>query len=372
MSDLLSGSEACARLVSVVSAETSGGYSTNPLLLKKPYPGAMVVDASLRSSFALTTDAGSSIEIGGVLTRREYSRVYPGLTTGDIHFVGLYRDDERLSIRSAARIERSLLADVVTSSIDALAGSQGRRLNYLAEAGLIWQPDAYTRIEPQFSYEGNRYSRTDLLANTSAAGARVNISRRVTPYATIGARVGTVRNAIDGQSNFWTTSFSLNADQRLAKAWRATLELGVERAGAQMSFGDPARAPVRARTILAGSVRLCHETSMLTACTAAGLQSEPSGLVGLERRLTISATASRQLRPDVTISMAGDYLRSSVKGTALPTLHAVTGSFLVEWRPVKALTAGARVEYRRRELLQGGAAGAGLIGLRLRYDWRRG
>lgn len=371
-SDLLSGSEACARLVSVVGAEVSGGYSTNPLLLKKPYRGAMVAEASLRPSFALTTDAGSSLELGGVLTHREYSRIYSGLTIGDINFVGLYRDNERLSIRSAARVERSLLADEVTSSIDASAGNQGRRLGYLAEAGLIWQPDQYMRIEPQLAYEGSRYSRTDLLANTRTAAARVNISRRITPYATIGARVGGVRNSIDGQSNFWTTSFSLTADQRLAEAWRATLELGVERVGAQMSFTDPARLRIRARTNLAGSVRLCHETSLLTACLTGALQSEPSGLVGLERRLTISATASRRLRSDVTISMAGDYLRSSIKDTALPTLHAATGSVELEWRPTKALKAGARLEYRRREFLQGGAAGAGLIGLRLRYDWRRG
>jgi hypothetical protein len=161
-------------------------------------------------------------------------------------------------------------------------------------------------------------------------------------------------------------------DQRLSPHWRASIEVGAERNGAHVIL-DPGALPRReaAQTRFAGQAEICKDGRLLTICLGARLDSEVSGLGGLERRAAASLTASRRLGRSLTLGATGEYQHVSVEGTDLPALDSMRADARLEWQLSRRLSLSGLIEYRRRELFAGDSVDAGFVGARLRYDWRR-
>lgn len=346
--------------------------SSNPFMEEGRDQSAVIGELSARPSLAITSVTGLSLAIEGVFTERRYSRRYGDFHIGNVEASGVYRRSERLSVFVSGELERGLLADALTSGIDAVTDVQGLHEDYAARAGLIWTPDPYFRFEPEISWVKTHYPSSSILRDTRVAAAEIAISGRMSPYATLGARIGAADNWAEGQSNFTSLSGFVTLDQRLSPHWRASIEIGAERNGAHVIL-VPGALPRReaAQTRLAGQAEICKDGRLLTMCLGARLDSEVSGLGGLERRAAASLTASRRLGRLLTLRTAAEYQHASVEGTDLPSLDSMRADARLEWQLSRRLSLWGMIEYRRRELIAGDSVDAGFVGVRLRYDWRR-
>ena len=345
--------------------------SSNPFMEEGRDRSAVIGELTARPSLAITSATGSSLAIEGEFTERRYSRRYGDFQLGNVQASGVYRRSERLSVFMSGDFERGLLADALTSGIDAVTDIRGLHEDYAARAGLIWAPDAYFRFEPEISWVKTHYPGPSALRDTRVAAAEIAVSRRTTPYTTLGARVEVANNWADGQSDFTSLSGFITLDQRLSPHWRATVGVGAERNGAHLVL-IPGVLPRReaAKTRFAGQAEICKDGHLLTICLGARLDSEVSGLGGLERRAAASLTASRRLGRSLTLAVAGEYQHVSVEGMERPALDSMRADARLEWRLSRRLSLSGLIEYRRRELFDGDSVDAGFVGVRLRYDWR--
>ncbi|HKX23279.1 MAG TPA: hypothetical protein VJM81_08405 [Rhizorhapis sp.] len=372
---LFHASPAMAEVEPRLTVDASVFLSSNPFLIPGSDLDTAIGEASARPAVRITSDRGSSLELSGVLTKRIYSRKrYKDFLIGNARAEGSYRHSERLSVLASAEFDRGILADQLTSGVDAAAGGQGLREDITARFGLEWQPNRHLQVDPDVTYVNTNYmgSATTFLRDTRIITPRLTLWRRTSAYTRLGGRVQVEFNSPDHEARFKTVSGFVTIDQRLSEHWELTAEAGAERIGAH-NLIIPGLPPIRekARTRFAGRVDLCHEGQRLTLCANASLASEPSGFGGSERRLAGSLSARHRVSERVTLVATGEYQHARLQGADLSSLDALRAEGRVEWNAARNFRIAGSVEYRRQDLLTGEKVKAGFVGLRLSYDWRR-
>lgn len=351
-----------------LAADAGVTASTNPLLLGGSDLEALLAEASIEPGVTFTDARGSSLELGGTLTGRRYSRRYGEYLLGGARATSTYRSSERLSASATASYDREVSADVLTESVATTADPRSIRNLYAGRMSLAWRPNARSELRPSVAYEKAAYEDSILLADTERLATDLAFSRRLSEATTIGLRATAARNAGDRQPDIETLALLATLDRRLGHIWRLTAEAGGERLGAFQVQGGPRRS---ARWLFSGHAALCGDGERTSGCIEAGMASAASGLGGLERRLSARASLSRRLNARLSLNLLADYQRSSLKsGLPLPDLESMRAQAGLEWRPGPATAFTVEGGYQRRDIGAGPTPDAAFLGLRFRWRSR--
>lgn len=354
-----------AQPVPRIEVEVRTLASANPLLVTGENRGAALVEITARPGVRFADATGTSFDLGAVVTRRQYSRRYGGFLVGRVDAVAERRESEFLSYGVAATYSRDVAIDLLTSSVEGAADPTAIRTAFTARASLTWHPDEYTWILPELGFERYRYDRSALVGDTRAVSASLGLRRRMSPLTTIGVRAGTILSDTARLSATDTQFLYGTVDHRLNARWRVTGELGAERIGARIErlLGITAAQPARVR--LSGRGQLCREAPGPVICAAAALNSEVSGLGGLQRRAVLTASVDHRLGEHVTMALDAEYQRTVMQGGFFPEFDAIRTVATVERTLRRDLRLGGTVQYLRRRLVDGTRVGAVFAGFQL-------
>lgn len=344
--------------------------SDNPFLLPGG-EGAIAAELVVRPTVTWTTSPGTRLELRGAIADRQYTRRYGNFLTGRAEFEGSRRESEFLSYDASVSFARELSSDVLTSAIDAVVDPRAIRQSYGARSSLTWNFDANTSLRPSIGWERADFSRSTLLEPSETFDANLVLNKRIDALTTIGVRTGAVFGSVGIASDLSTQVLLGTVERRLNSAWRATGELGVERASSRTEAWMGVPGGQDARTRLTGRGSFCYEPSRLEACVAGALQSEVSSLGGLQRNLFFSGLLRRQWSEQVRVGLDVEYRRATVQDDGIRPLDALRLSGSIDRTLTQRLTLRAVVEYLRRQLLTGERIGAGFLQLRLLYRWGR-
>lgn len=353
-----------------LEAEAGGVISSNPLMLtdgRSALMGEVALHPRIRTEFP----TGSMLDFSARVADRQYSRDFGNILVGNAVTEMLFRRNERLSLRGRALIERDVLADRITSGLDAAVSSRAVRAGYGALIGADWRPDVYWEIRPEVHFDGSHYNAAGLF-NTRTIGADLSISRRISPYTRLGARFGVDRNRADGVGSFTVASAIFVMSQRFSPHLRGDFELGVQHYGSRPTFaaGVPS---VQKGTLNLLNVKgeLCHESTRTSACFTTELGSGVTAVGGAERRFVVGGRITHRLAERLSLSASADYQRVKLLESDVPHLRSAQVRLALDHDLGRRLTLGGIAEYRRRETFGAQTVDAGYLGLRLRYRWRR-
>lgn len=364
---LVVSAAAIAQPVPRIEAELRTLASANPLLLPGSDRGAAFVEATARPGVTFTTPTGSKFDLAAEISNRQYSRRYGNFVTGSVDAIADYRDSEYFSIGASAGFARDLAADLLTSSVESAADPISIRTSYLGRASVTWHPDQYTWILPEISAEKYSFTRTTLLGDTRAVTASLGYRRRTSERTTVGIRAGSIFSNTARLSDTNTQLVYATISQRLNPHWRANGELGVERNSARIEDLLGIRVDQPARALLSGRAELCREAPGPVICVAGSLNSEVSGLGGLQRRAAGTATYRTALSERTSIDLSAEYQRTVMQGSVFPAFDAIRAVATIERSVRRDLTLGATLQYLRRRLVDGSRIGAAFAGLQLTF-----
>lgn len=344
--------------------------SPNPFLLAGTDNAAVMAEASLRAEVTFTPTDNSTIDVDATIADRYHTRLYDNVVLGRVDAIGRYRDDERVSAEAGLTFARDLAIDLLTSSIEAAADPTSTRIYMAARGSVSWQPDEYSRIRPEFLFEKSSFDRTLLLGDTRSALAAISYRRRVSEDTALGARTGAIFGSTEQLGGTSAQLFYITIEHRLNARWRMTAELGAERNAARIetSPGVVVRGP--ARILPGGRAEICREAPGPVMCLAGSLNSEVSGLGGLQRRAIVSASVSHRLAERSTIDLSADYQRTATRQPIIPDFDAIRVTATVERQMSQHVMLGGTVRYLRRRLIDGSNIGAGFAGVQIRYATR--
>lgn len=341
--------------------------SANPLLLPGSDRGAILLEATARPGVRFETPTGSSFDLGAVITNRRYSRRYGNFVVGQIDATADHRDSEFLSIGGYASVARDVAIDLLTGSVESAVDPNSVRTAYVGRLSLTWHPDEYSWILPEIGIERYNFDRTELLGDTRSTSASLAYRRRTGPRTTLGARAGAILSDTARLSDTETYFLYATIDRRLGAGWRLTGEVGAERNGARTESLLGVGATQSARTRLSGQAELCREAPGPVICVTGSLNSEVSGLGGLQRRAVVGASVDGRLDERTTIAAEAEYQRTVMQGDVFPAFDAIRATGTVERSIRRDLRIGATLQYLRRRLVDGTRIGAAFAGLRLTF-----
>jgi hypothetical protein len=346
--------------------------SSNPFLIPGPDRGAVLTQISASPEIKLTGDTGSSLDLNGTVTQKWFSQHYGQYLVGKFDAAGKYRRNEYLTVEADGGFSRDLAVDVLTSSIDAVVDPQSIRTDYDGALRLRWTPDAHTEIVPEVRYEASDYSDSTLLRNTRTFKADVSVSRRISPYTQIGVRAEALFNKAAGSVAQNSQALYATLKQDISEHWQLTAEIGAERtenrAGPlQDQTVDGSSSPTR----LSGRAELCRKVPNGLACLAGLIDSEISGLGGLQRTMTGSATVTQKLSERSSVNGVVEYRHVEAQSGGFPGLDSLRATLKLDRRIGRAFTLSATAQYLRRQLVDGGWIGAAYGGLQLRFQPRQ-
>ncbi|GGE90109.1 hypothetical protein [Sphingomonas prati] len=368
---LVLASPIAAQTVSRLETDMSVFASHNPFLLPGRKRGALGVEASVRPSIAVRTADGSRYDLDAVITDRAYSRRYGNFVTGRVNASGEVRRSEYLTITASAGVARDLAVDLLTSSVEAAADPGSIRMAYRGRLSAIISPDAYTIIRPEIGYERSGFTGTDLLDDTRALDAGLAYVRRIDPVTRVGVRGGATFSKTRRASDLSTQRLYGTIERQLGGGWTATAELGAERSSSRTEAVLDAPVDQRARTLLSGRADLCRALPGPVLCVRGSLNSEISGLGGLQRRAVAGASYRQRIGRRSVVDLSGEYQRAMIQGDIVPSFDAVRATARFERTIGSTLTASAQVQYLRRRLIGGERIGAAFGGLQLTYAMDR-
>ncbi len=342
--------------------------SDNPFLVTGPDTAAGVVEITARPGIRLTEAPGTSYDLGATVTARRYTRRYGGYVTGRVDAIAEHRDSERLTYRAAAGFSRDLAVDVLTSAVESGVDTTAIRSTLLGSASVTYRPDERTSLIPQVEFERSRFNRNQLFANTRAITGSLAYRRRTAPATTAGVRALVSVNKVGPLATMSTQSLYGTLDHRLSSAWPVTIELGLERVGARTEdvLGETTSYPARVR--LSGRAQLCREIPYSAVCIGGSVDTEVSGLGGLQRRTVAQASVRQRLGERTTLSIDADYQRATLQGANLPVFETIRAVATVQRRIQYDLRLGATLQYLRRRLIGGSHVGAGFAGLQVTWS----
>ncbi len=344
--------------------------SDNPFLVTGPDTAAGLVEVTARPGIRFTEQPGTTFDLASTITARQYTRRYGGYVTGRGDAVAEHRDSERLTYRAAAGFSRDLAVDVLTSAVESSVDPTRIRTTFLGAASVTYRPDERTWLIPEVNFERSRFSGDQLVANTRAVTGSMTYRRRTAPATTAGVRALVSFNKVGPLATMSTQSLYGTLDHRFSSAWPMTIELGLERVGARTEdvLGETATYPARVR--LSGRAQLCRQIPSSTVCLGGSVDTEVSGLGGLQRRTVAHASVSQHLGERTTFSIDAEYQRAALQGANLPVFETVRATATLERRIQSDLRLGATVQYLRRRLIDGSHIGAGFAGLHVTWSPR--
>jgi hypothetical protein len=345
--------------------------SPNPFLIPGPDRGAVLTQISASPEIKLTSDTGSSLDLNGTVTQKWFSRHYGHFLVGKFDAAGKYRSNEYLTVEADGGFSRDLAVDVLTSSIDAVIDPQSIRTDYDGAFRLRWTPDAHTEIVPEVRYEASDYSDSTLLRNTRTFKAGLAVSRRISPYTQIGVRAEALFNKAAGSVAENSQALYATLKQDITEHWQLTAEIGAERTENRAGPLQEQTVSPSSPTRLSGRAELCRKVPNGLACLAGLIDSEISGLGGLQRTMTGSATIMQKLSERTSVNGVVEYRHSETQRGAFPGLDSLRATLKLDRRIGRAFTLSATAQYLRRQLVDGGWIGAAYGGLQLRFQPRQ-
>ena len=343
--------------------------ASNPLLLQGDDLAALLVEGTLRPGMVISDDGGgTSIDLGGALTGRAYSRRYGRYLLGDAHANASWRHNERLTGTARAEFRRDVSADTLSDAVDASIDPRSTRNALDTSLAFAWTPGTRDTWTPRIQYQRTSFTSSTALGTTTAAIADLAYSRRLNARTSLGARGAITSSQARPGGKFLTYALYGTIDQRLTPVLRLNAELGAEHSQEDGRSTLPSGRSADSRTTFSGRGALCADGGRLTGCLNATVATEISALGALQRRFTAGASAARPIGTRQTISLVAEYQRAERDGpTAMPTVSAASLRGAFDWRLAEHVTLSASLEYRRRDFGSSQSADGGVAGLQFRW-----
>jgi hypothetical protein len=331
-----------AQAVSSLEAEALLLASDNPFLLAGEDNGALAAELRLNPEIKWTLPPATTLELSGSGAYRRYSRRYGDFVTGRALASVNHRENESVSYGAVASFSRDLPVDALTESIDFTADSRTIRERWMARANVRWTPDSLTTFTAGGSWEELRYPDSTILSSTTAYQVDLGASRRVNPTTAIGVAARATQTELAGTGGLSASGVFATVAHRFGPHLEGNGQLGVE--WTDFDLADSKRARV------SGSGNLCYRPQLTELCVNASLQSEVSGLGGLQRELHAGFNARKQLGERGEVSGLAEYRRAQVETLGLQS-EAIRLNMTYRHRLGERLSVVGGVDYLARKFL---------------------
>ena len=364
------GSPAMSQTETMITLDAQTMASSNPFLIEGPNRGAILTQFSASPEFKLTGDTGSSIDLSGTVSEKWFSQHYGNYVVGKFDALGRYRHNEYLTLEADGSFSHDLSVDMLTSSVDAVIDPESLRTDYDGTLRLHWTPDAHTEIVPEVGYEATNYSNSTLLRDTRALKTSLAVTHRISPYTQIGVRAEAMFNKAVGQLAQNSQAVYATIKQDISEHWQLTAEVGAQRTEQRAGpLQDPSASGSSSPTRLSGRAELCRKAEHGLACLSGLIDSEISGLGGLQRTMTGTATVTQDLSQRSSVNGTLEYRHSEAQHGAFPALDSLRASLRLDRKLGRNFTLSGTAQYLRRQLSNGGGwIGAAYGGLQLRFQ----
>jgi len=284
--------------------------SDNPFLTteKKKATGAVELVARPRVEWQI--DPRTDIDFMGEVGVRQYSRRYGNFVTGRSDLQIRHRRNEHLTVAAQASYRRDLVSDSLTDSIDFAIDPRSIRESIDTRGSVAWSPDATTTITGDGGWQRLRYPDSDLLETTRAYDFGVGINKRLSEKLTVGVQGRHTSSRIVNGEDTSVNALNVTATRRFATFWYGGAQVGVE----WTKLRDPVTLQRESRARFNGSANLCYEPDGTSVCLRSALQSEVSGLGGLQREFSVGTAIRHRISELGTIRSEVDYRRARLPG----------------------------------------------------------
>lgn len=331
-----------AQTVTRLEADATLLASDNPFLLDGDGNGAIATELNASQNTRWSLLPSTTLELSADAAYRRYWSKYGDFLTGGVDVGVTHRDSEYLSFDAGLSLARELPADALTESIDHAADPRTVRKRIVGRASVRWTPDPYTEVTGTGSWENLRYPGSSLLASTNARQLRVSASRRVNSVTSLGLEARATRTKLPGAGDLATDGVFVTAAHRLAPNLEADGQVGVEWSDYDLAGSNRAR--------LSGSGNICYRPEFTELCFTISLQSEVSGLGGLQREFYAGTTASRRIGPRSELSATADYRKAELGTLGLQT-SAMRVNMTYRHRLNQRIWLNTGVDYLSRKFL---------------------
>ena len=349
-----------------LEADANVFYSDNPFLSAERNTAAAAAEVVARPEIEVPLGPGTSLEAGGQIGFRQYSRRYGNFVIGRTDATFRHRDSEYLTLMTSAAYSRELVADALTDSIDAAIDTRRMRVAYGLRTSVEWNPNARWQFLADGGWQKTRFPGSTLLQATNAYDVGVTASRRVSALMTVGLRGEFTSSRIANGGEVQAKSIGVTVSRRVNANWRADATVGVEWARLGGIFGQPGDQNDRSR--FSGSVNLCYDPRRMTLCLTGAIRSEVSGLGGLQRETAVGATLAVPTSERGRITASANYRHAQLSGFS--NTDVLRGSAAYEHRLTEAISVRAGADYLQRTRLDGDRVGAVILQIGVTYRGR--
>ena len=354
-------SPAAAAVKYSLAAGAEATWSSNPLLLRGGTLPAVMFEGTLSPGLKVTGDTGSSLDLAGELRPRAYSRRYGEFLLGEAHATGVLRKDERLTVTATAGYDRDLSADILAEGVDASIDPRSIRNAWQGRVAATWTPNARDTITPGIGFDLSTFEGTRTLQKTRTITADIGYNHRTSARTALGIRTAANFSRAGSSGGFTTAGLFGTIDHRLSPVLRFNAEAGIEHSRDDVSG--------QSSNQFSGRAQLCATGERTNGCLNASVASQIGAVGGLQRRYTISATATQVIGPRHSIDFGADYQKAEQNvGALVPTTSAASIRAALNWRLDRALVLTGQTEYRRRDVGIGAAVDGVFVGLQLRWQ----
>lgn len=286
-----------------IEFDMTGFTGRNPFLTLDDRARTSGGEISAQGGLGIGIDPKTALDLDGRIAYRRYDRRYGSFTTGRASAELKYRDDERLSLSSRARFDRSLPLETLASTIDAAVDPISLQESYALEQNVRWRPDAHTSFAGEISWNRRVPLGSVLLAKTDATSFGASAERHISPYTWIGlGGVATFSESADG-SDSNSAIVVLKVGTRIGRYFSAQAEGGISKITRTESDGRRNDNPAQPTA----SVSLCYDPRRLRVCLSGRISPVVTSFGGIQREKTLNATVQLQTSERGTLSATADY-----------------------------------------------------------------
>lgn len=300
-----------AQTVMRLESEASFLASDNPFLLEGEDNAAAAVELAARPEIHVPLSSVTNLDLTGEAAYRRYSNAYGDFLTGWADAAVTHRPSDFFSWDNSLSFGRELPIDALADSSDYSADTRAVRERFQGRSTISWTPDSYTVVTGSGAWEKLRYPDSDLLSSTRALQFEAGVSRRINPHTSLGLLARTTRTDLTGTGNLSADGVFATVSHRFAPDLEAEGQLGIEWTNYDL--------PQSGRARLSGGGNVCYRPEFTSLCVRASLQSEVSGLGGLQRELYAGVTAERRISEREDVSATAEYRRAEIGALDLET-----------------------------------------------------
>lgn len=300
-----------AQTVTQLETEARLLVSDNPFLLEGEDNAAAAFEFAARPEIQVPLSSMTNLDLSGEAAYRRYSNGYGDFVTGWADAAVTHRPNDFISWDNSLSFARELPIDALADSSDYSADTRALRERFQGRSTINWTPNDYTVVTGSGAWESLRYPDSDLLSSTEAYQFEVGVSRRVNPYTSLGLLARTTRTDLTGTGNLSADGVFATVSHRFAPNLEAEGQLGIEWTDYDL--------PQSGRARMSGGGNVCYRPELTSLCVSASLQSEVSGLGGLQREFYAGVTAERRISERENVSATAEYRRAEIGALDLET-----------------------------------------------------